>query len=334
MEAELEILRKRVKELEAANDAYAALELNHGLQKLEEGPKMEGPRPRKDLSLMALVAPWTGDESSTPVQQFLQGIELIGASGNWEDKDLALVTRTRLKGQAAAFLASRPELQGPAVEFETLKVELIGRFRDRTTPQQYLLMLNTITQGSKEQVRAFADRCRAAGQRALIKEGDEAERRGARLQIDKVVLTAFMKGLRGELGKMIRLNPPHEMEEAVARATVMEQELTAQGTPDIFCVEARDLSTNQTTLPCQECDSREERVVRAIRRKEVLCFRCRKPGHLARNCPTAREVGRSEGNCYRCGSSDHWARSCPRPQNKKVSPNGVGLRSPPFLGRQ
>jgi hypothetical protein len=44
-----------------------------------------------------------------------------------------------------------------------------------------------------------------------------------------------------------------------------------------------------------------------------LCFRCKRPGHVARKCPQARlaeERRRLERSCYACGQPGHFARDC------------------------
>lgn len=41
--------------------------------------------------------------------------------------------------------------------------------------------------------------------------------------------------------------------------------------------------------------------------KGSKCFKCKKSGHWASNCPT--KLG-SENVCFRCGRSGHWASQC------------------------
>ncbi|CAG05371.1 unnamed protein product [Tetraodon nigroviridis] len=48
-----------------------------------------------------------------------------------------------------------------------------------------------------------------------------------------------------------------------------------------------------------------------VKKKRMLCFNCRKPGHGLADCPEAdrdEEMGR--GICYRCGSTEHEIQKC------------------------
>lgn len=314
-------LRLRVKELELANQQFAERDQ---LSAAEPSKRGEGYLPRKDMSLQAMVSPWSGEEGSIPVAEFVRGIELVAESGHWEERDKALVLRMRLKGQAASFLASRLDLQEAEVSYDLLKQALIGRFRDELSPQHHLLLLNTMSQSKGEGVRAFADRCRAAGQRALPRDLAEDEVIGARKQIERVVLTAFMNGLRGEMGRSLRVSPPSDLEEAINRATLVEREELKGGRGDVFVV-------YPGTVP--EAFSEASQGMRVVNQRPLqkrgLCFHCRREGHIARDCPgRAGPVGpasppaRREGReCFRCGLEGHFARDCRgRPQGRNGPP--------------
>ena len=42
-------------------------------------------------------------------------------------------------------------------------------------------------------------------------------------------------------------------------------------------------------------------------KEPITCFNCRRPGHIARQCP----AGRSRGACFSCGRYGHIAAKCP-----------------------
>lgn len=320
-------LKKRIEELEEANSLYAELERRRSSELSHE---KESPRRIKDFSLQTLINSWSGDEGSTSIQEYLRSIELIGASGNWDDGDIALVTRMRLKGQAAAFLASRSELQG-IVSYAELKSALLERFSDRTSPQQYLLQLSSMAQLKGENVHAFADRCISVGQKSLTGEGSLDEKRGAARQIDKVVLTAYMKGLKGEIGKYIRMQPPSTIKEAVSRAALIEAELELEGPREAYVInEVVPASISTCTCRVERGDEQVKMV-----KKDNSFFNRPKENQSTRESQSRQHMNTKRsrtppGPCFRCGRQGHWARNCAQKQN---FPNGSGPRNPPTAGR-
>jgi len=61
-----------------------------------------------------------------------------------------------------------------------------------------------------------------------------------------------------------------------------------------------------------------------------LCFRCKRPGHVARKCPQARlaeERRRLERRCYACGQPGHFARDrqCPAHLTSKTQINRLQI---------
>lgn len=51
---------------------------------------------------------------------------------------------------------------------------------------------------------------------------------------------------------------------------------------------------------------------RGIQKTTSTCFKCRKQGHLAKDCiDSTSSLEESQLKCYTCGQSDHTSKSCP-----------------------
>ncbi|XP_028830486.1 zinc finger CCHC domain-containing protein 9 [Denticeps clupeoides] len=71
--------------------------------------------------------------------------------------------------------------------------------------------------------------------------------------------------------------------------------------------------TDEVIVALKKDKRREDRRVKRqnVKKNNMLCFNCRKPGHGLADCPEAdndEEMGR--GICYRCGSTEHEIHKC------------------------
>lgn len=334
---ELEQLRlenaKIIKERETLNREMEGLRRATG----------QGPRSKRDLSLQHLIKPWSGEEKGIPVKDFFKEIEAVAASGHWTESDKGLICRMKLAGAAALCVSGHPELQTEQTGFEDYKRILTKRFEDVITPEQHMLELHSVRQGNCENAREFADRCRSLGEKIMSAGGGPEERASERRVVDKLIFAAFLKGLKGEIGRHINYSPPPTLEEAVRKATVMEiVDKGSQGNQKEY--QPADAVYALENQPGQVYTSLEN--VHAVENKPGRvegCHRCGSPSHWARGCRMGGRgsQGRTTGavasnqyqkgvnrretsfHCFRCGMMGHWARNCP-------SGNQVARNRPPI----
>lgn len=360
----VEELQDRISQLIAERNRMAS-DINSLREGAETGrgaslqPAVGQTRARRDLSLQSLIKPFTGDASGPPVDEFLRNIKLASETGHWEEADRKLICRLKVTGTAATCLDSYPELFEPGVGFAEVERVLRERFGRTQEPQQYLLELMTTTQRPEETARAFADRCRILGQRAMPTQTAPGQRDWARAQMDQTILTSFIRGLKGQAAMMLKLYPPANLEAAIKIGERMEGivgEPSQSNNANIFAV--TDLGVSNSAAAIAQVGTTAPPV------SKQSCFACGKPGHFARECRSNRSNrdgwrARQSNNqqrsnnsqaaprstntrgdsrfCFVCGERDHLAFNCSqrrtqpvdqatesRSQQRTRSPNGEG----------
>uniref|UniRef100_T1I2C9 CCHC-type domain-containing protein n=1 Tax=Rhodnius prolixus TaxID=13249 RepID=T1I2C9_RHOPR len=267
---------------------------------------------KRDLSLQSLIMPWSGDISDRPIDQFLQNFSLVAERGGWSEADKIMICRLKLKGAAADCVACRPELLLPTATFVDMVDVIRTRFVGEATPEQKLLELNSLEQLSGEDARQFADRCRQVGEKTLPISASVVEAGWARAQLERILMAAYIKGLKGEPSRQLQYDPPKTFHEAVARASRIEQVRVKSTSPrEIWAVQGSSGLEGKTTVEPQRSGS--------------MCFRCGRPGHFAKSCDLRRRKSLGWGNqrseaapskretaCFVCGQRGHYARDCAR----------------------
>ncbi|KAF6210253.1 hypothetical protein GE061_013357 [Apolygus lucorum] len=160
-----------------------------------------------------------------PVEEFCSRVRKAGRVGHWEDGDLVSMCLLKLTGAAAAFVEASPALAREDLQFRELEEALLGRFSDPRGWEKGEEELRNIIQGHKEGIRAFADRVAEVGRRAIRPGATEAETGWLRGEGVRRTLQAFVKGLRGEVGRVLALETPLELQQAVDRAITVEAAL-------------------------------------------------------------------------------------------------------------
>lgn len=306
MAEELRVLKAEVEKLK--NELSTLQQTSISVQRTSTGESTS----KKELGLQSLIQPWGGGEDEDDIESFLQHLERVAETGGWSEPETLLICRSKLTGAAKACIAAHPELLQPTAKFIDYQNILRQRFQRFDTPEQRLLQLNSIAQRPGEEVRSFADRCRKLGEQASPKTSSPEEATWARGHFDRVVMAAFIKGLKPEIRLQLQFEPPATFQDAVSKATRVSQALADDPTTkEVWAVQQRD-GRSRTRTP-----------------RNDLCYRCQQSGHFARECPGQRapkprwERGRTrvadKDFCFVCGSKEHFARACPKRATRAIN---------------
>lgn len=285
-------------------------------------PPPTAPLVKRELALQAMIKPWSGDAEGPSVEEFLQSVKLVALTGHWTDQDQKMICRLKTTGAAAACLAAHPELLRPEATFSEFETALRRRFEGSQDPERHLLALNTITQSPGESVLAFADRCRRTGLKTLRSTSDPNEAKWAREQMERTVLAAFVRGLKGTAGMQLQFYPPRNLDEATRQAERIEQaQLALKPGREVFVTQEYRVESASNIAKDQ-----------GPTQPKGNCFSCGATGHFARNCPNRAKTSRGRGDifsnrgnqgssarsasrvsrfCFVCGDPGHLSYGCP-----------------------
>jgi hypothetical protein len=117
------------------------------------------PTIHKDLSLVALIPKWSGQESTVTLEEFLSSIESSARLGRWEDADRVEIAVLKLTGSAKTFYQGCAELDADGLTWKIFKYIFRNRYKDVHTDQFHFMKLKTARQAKNEDPLQFADRC-------------------------------------------------------------------------------------------------------------------------------------------------------------------------------
>jgi hypothetical protein len=111
--------------------------------RLRERLSIGVPTVHKDLSLVSLVPRWSGAESATPLEEFIERIDSAAQLDRWTSADCVRVAILKLAEPARSFYNTCSDLHTNDVTWEKFKTVFGQRFRDTRTDQFHFMWLQT-----------------------------------------------------------------------------------------------------------------------------------------------------------------------------------------------
>lgn len=234
------------------------------------------------MSTVALVEVFRGDSQGLPsVNDFFKQLESAAALGRWDnDLEKIRVLHLKVKGSAALFVNTHPDICKSETTYETIKSLMIERFTPKELDRFYYIELQTAVQGKNETPEQFADRVCKLGSRTIRITSDAREQKILNDELERRLESVFSAGLRGVVGEQVRFRMPKTMEEAVKLAVMVASAVRAN----------------------HGGSSSDSKPVFSVNKSSPTCYRCNKQGHRSENC-----YARANTNNYRVNHSSNYS---------------------------
>jgi hypothetical protein len=230
----------------------------------------------KDITLVAGIKDWTGDSKGRTVYEFFAQTDTYAKDRNWAVDEKALIAKAKLQGIALQFVQGRDFLANDACPYAVSRDHLIERFSEKMPAQYHYTKLQDAKQERGESVREFADRCRRLCQKTIRNVADEATQRMINEEAERRLVAAYINGLTGIVGQLVRFRMPHTLEEAVQVA------VTVNNAERLRAKDTKGLSARRDST-CQG-----------------ICYNCGKKGHYAMDCwsPRKDDISATDSRTY------------------------------------
>jgi hypothetical protein len=179
-----------------------------------------------------LVEPWKGDSNSIPVLEFFESINEAAEMGRLSSKDKVRLARLKLRGAARTFYSSQPQLGADDVLYEDFHTAFVNRFKDKHTDHYHYARMQNASQEKNESPEVFLDRLRKMCRRTIRSGANPVQHAVINQEADRRLLAAFINGLLGTVGKLVRMQMPDSIDKALNMAvvaTTAEKEEKAMG---------------------------------------------------------------------------------------------------------
>lgn len=253
-----------------------------------------------------LIPPFEGD--SKKFKDWIKNIEKYALLTQAAQDKIKLFAYQSSRGAVSDYL-KRYLTDHDDATWAVVKAELTQRFAEITDPQHAFMLLRNFRQKQSENVQIYAERLLS-----LVEEAFAGQPRGVPA-IERQIVGFFIDGLLHDYLKMKVMRENPETLEAAVACAMREQNLRTRF----------DLRTNKVSKAPRETFNYEEHSPMDIDhcRPTKQCYKCRRPGHWAKDCRTFKSFKKTvnavdeHGNkqsgivCWYCNNKGHIQRYCP-----------------------
>ena len=314
------------------------LEAKAEVHRLRERMSLGVPTVHKDLSLVALVPKWSGQESSVSLEEFFASIEGSARIGRWEGQDQIEIAILKLAGSARMFYQRCPELHEEGLTWQKFKEAFRKRYKDVHTDHFHFMKLQTARQAKNEDPLQFADRCRGLAQKIIRKVDDPVVQRVHNENAERMLLSSYVSGLTGAAGRQVRYSNPGTLEQALQIAlSVQEAERQEKFSESFYANFDRSVRLTSKS-PSRSYPEDEEprrfndsRAVNGPRRQ-----RNRSSTSAGNSMTSGTRSSRTKEalKCFECGGLGHFGRECPTRRKREANTSNPPGKSPTERSRR